>query len=378
MTERLEQFSVFFRNSRDRVVETLQRLVSMETPSGDRARLDMFAEHYAELLRDYCDRISIVAGEAGARIRAEVGTGEKTVLLLAHMDTVWSVESERRPVLRRDGEKLFGPGVFDMKSSLALMLFAFEAYARLGIEVDRRVVYLVTPDEEVGSGTSRDAIEREAAEASVALVLEPPLADGGIKTERKGVGVFRIEVRGREAHAGVNPGEGVNAIHELALQIARLIEMNDSRREITVNVGLAGGGIKDNVIPGNAWANIDFRALTVHDCNEIADKIKRLEPIISGAELIVEGEVNRPPMEETPASIALAKAAQEIAAELGVTLTTGKTGGGSDGSFTAAKGVPTIDGLGLDGNGAHCLDEHVLLDRIPFRGALLAELILRA
>lgn len=377
MSERTKLLYDHFEKNRGRFIEILQRFVSMETPSGEAERIDRFAEQYANLIRNYCDRVSVVAGEVGARVRAETGSGEETVLLLGHMDTVWPLDTGSKPPHNLDGDKLFGPGVFDMKSGLTLALFAFEAMNKLGIETGKKLVFLVTPDEEIGSETSREAIEREAEHASVALVLEPPLADGSMKTRRKGVGIFRLEVRGKESHAGINPWDGVNAVHELAMQISRLVGWNDAEKGITVNVCRAEGGIKDNVVPGKAWASIDFRAMTMAHCREIAEKIRNLKPINKEARLEITGEVNRPPLEETDDSRRIAKTAQEIAAELGVDLKSGLTGGGSDGSFTAAMGVPTIDGLGLDGDGAHSLHEHVLLDRIPFRGALLTELILR-
>ncbi len=378
MRERLKKFHDYFQASLGRVVDTLERLVAMETPSRDRARIDRFAEHYADLLRPHCSRVSIVAGDLGARVRAECGSGNRTILVLGHIDTVWpAAATADKPRLRRDGDRLYGPGVFDMKAGLCLVLFAFEAMAKLGVEPDRRVLLLCTPDEESGSPSSREAIEREAAEAAAVVVLEPPLDDGSLKMRRKGGGRFRIEVSGREAHAGINPHDGVNALHELALQVARLVDMNDLDKGITVNVCRAAGGSAENVIPGRAWAVVDFRTLTASQAEELAAEIAGLEPILEGAGLEITGGIARRPVEETPESMHLASLAQEIAAELEMPLEVGVSGGGSDGSFTAALGIPTIDGLSLDGAGAHCLGEHVVTSRIPQRGALLAELLLR-
>jgi glutamate carboxypeptidase len=377
MVNRAERIREYFASHLDRFVETLQGLVELESPSRDKKRLDRFAEHLADLLRRYSHRFSMVAGDLGPRIRAERGGGEKTILVLGHMDTVWPADGESKPPVKREGDRLYGPGVFDMKSGLCLMLFAFEAIKELGIELDRRIVYLCTPDEEIGSHTSRDAIEREAKESAAVLVPEPPLEGGMLKTRRKGVGTIRFEVKGRESHAGVAPEQGVNAVHELAQQIVRLMELNDPQRGITVNVDLIGGGTKENVIAGKAWAVVDFRALTEKDALQVEKKIHSFRPTIEGAELVITGGFERPPMQETPASLAIAGVAQEIAVELGFNLKTGLSGGGSDGSFTAALGVPTVDGLGLDGSGAHALHEHVLVSRIPDRGALLTELMLR-
>jgi len=377
MSSRVAKIRDYFASNLDRFLSTLQRLVEMETPSRDKERLDRFGEHFAELLRRFSHRFSMVAGDVGPRIRAERGEGGKTILVLGHMDTVWPVEGGSKPQVRHDGDRFHGPGVFDMKSGLCLMLFAFEAIGELGIELDRRLVFLCTPDEEIGSRASREAIEREAGHAAAVLVPEPPLEDGTLKTRRKGVGSVQLEVRGKESHAGIAPEKGVNAIHELALQIGRLVEMNDPERGITVNVDIVSGGTKENVVAGRASACIDFRAMTVEDALEVEKKIHSLRPVLEGAELSISGGFERPPMEETPESGVIAALAQGIAAELGFKLKTGLSGGGSDGSFTAALGIPTIDGLGLDGDGAHALHEHVLVSRIPDRGALLTELMLR-
>ena len=377
MKSRLQEIRAYFETHKDRFLDTLERLAAIDTPSRDKERIDRFAETFAEMMRRYSHRFSLVAGDAGARIRAERGAGDKTILIIGHMDTVWPPEEGQKPELRRDGDKLHGPGVFDMKSGLCLALFAFEAFSELGIELDRRVVLLATPDEEVGSAASREAIEREGAAASAVIVPEPPLAGGLMKTRRKGVGNVRIEVRGRESHAGIAPEQGINAIHELAQQIVRLIGLNDPDKGVTLNVDVIGGGTKENVVAGNAWAVLDFRAMSSEDALKIERYIHELKPVLEGAELEITGGFERPPMEETAESLAIAAKAQEIAGELGFELGKGLSGGGSDGSFTAALGVPTLDGLGVDGDGAHAMHEHVLISRIPDRGALFTELILR-
>ena len=376
MSNRLEQFREYFEKHSERFVDTLKRVVEMETPSADRERIDQLADFVSDFLRRYCDRVSVVAGELGARVRAEKGGGDKTVLILCHMDTVWPVDAENKPVLRFDGDKLHGPGIFDMKAGLCMTLFAFEAYSELDIEPDRRLVLLCTPDEELGSPSSREPIEREAADVAATVVLEPPLDDGRLKMRRKGGGTAELEVFGREAHAGINPQDGVNAIHELAMQIVKLAELNDYDRGLTINADIVEGGTRDNVVPGYAKAIIDFRAMTTSDAEEVERTLQGLEPILEGARLSVKGGFQRPPMEETPESRKLAALAQDIAGKLGMELEKGLSGGASDGSFTAALGIPTIDGLGLDGAGAHSSHEHVVVSRIPQRCALLAELLL--
>jgi glutamate carboxypeptidase len=271
--------------------------------------------------------------------------------------------------------RAFGPGIFDMKGGLVVALFAADALAHAGWPSRRRMVFLWTSDEETGSKSSRAVIEREARRSAAVLVLEPANgSDGRLKTRRKATGTAEIIITGRAAHAGLNPGEGVNAVHELALQAARLIRLNDARRGITVNSTIAHGGTRSNVIPAAARLTIDLRAETVADMHKIDRKLKGLRPILRGAHVAVEGGFSRPPLERRESAV-LFSHAQKLARQLGFSVGESLAGGGSDGNFTAALGVPTLDGLGAVGEGAHSPDEQVIISSLPERAALLAALL---
>jgi glutamate carboxypeptidase len=274
------------------------------------------------------------------------------------------------------GGRAFGPGIFDMKGGLVIALGAVDALRACGLEPARRVVFLWTSDEEIGSRTSRRIIEREARRSEAVLVLEPAAGPRGLlKTARKGVGDYVLRVTGKAAHAGLNPGAGVNAVHELALQIARVAEFNDARRGTTVNVDIVNGGTRSNVIADAARAVVDVRCARLSDARRLAAKFRALRPILRGAKLEVTGGLDRPPMERTAATVALFHQAQRLARAMGIELGETMVGGGSDGNFTAALGVPTLDGLGAVGNGAHSPDEFIVIRSLPERAALLAALL---
>ena len=263
-----------------------------------------------------------------------------------------------------------------MKSGLVQAVFACEALNRMRAAPSHRIVFLFTSDEEVGSGSSRRLIEREARRSDAVLVLEPASgAEGKLKTARKGVGDVALRVIGKAAHAGLNPQNGVNAIHELAAQIERVRRFNDLRRGITVNVGLISGGTRSNVIPEEARAVIDVRVARLADRQALERKFRALRPRMPGARLEVRGGIKRPPLERTRAVVALYRHAQDLARQMGFRLGEAAVGGGSDGNFTAALGVPTLDGLGGVGEGAHSVNENVLIRAMPERAALLAALL---
>jgi glutamate carboxypeptidase len=278
--------------------------------------------------------------------------------------------------VRREGGRLFGPGVYDMKAGVVLLGAALEAMATAGVRPKRPLVALFTSDEEIGSPSSRALIEKVAAGCAHVFVLEPPLADGGLKTARKGVGRFTLAVEGKAAHAGVAPEEGASAVVELAHQIVRVQALNDPAVGTTLNVGLIEGGTTPNVIPARASAEIDVRAVTRAGADAVEQALAMLSPATPGTRVTVSGGFNRPPMERSPAVAALFERAREVGRGLGLELTEGATGGGSDGNFTAAIGVPTLDGLGVEGGGAHADDEHIRIDSVAPRAALLAALIL--
>jgi glutamate carboxypeptidase len=358
----------------------LRQFVRAESPSLDKAAVDRFGRIVAAEWRKRGARVSILRqSERGDHIRAEwdpSGNGTKgQILVLGHLDTVYGLRTIARMPFRLSRGRAYGPGTFDMKGGLVIALFAVDALAAAGRVPQKRIVFLWTSDEEIGSGTSRSVIEREARRSEAVLVLEPALGlDGRVKTGRKGVGEFEIVATGRSAHAGLNPEDGVNAIQEIALQIARISEWNQPRLGTTVNAGLIEGGTRTNVIPENARVVIDVRATGAAGMQTLERKFRGLRPFLHGAKLHVRGGFNRPPMERKYSAALYAKA-RGLAREMGLRLGEAYAGGGSDGNFTAALGVPTLDGLGAVGEGAHSPDENILIRPLPQRAALVAGLL---
>jgi glutamate carboxypeptidase len=297
------------------------------------------------------------------------------ILVLGHLDTVYGLGTLKRMPFRSARGRAFGPGAFDMKGGLVIALSAVDALNGTGRVPQKRIVFLWTSDEEIGSGTSRAAIEREARRSDAVLVLEPALGlDGRVKTGRKGVGEIEIIATGRAAHAGLNPEDGINAIQEIALQIARISRWNQPSRGITVNAGVVEGGTRTNVIPDSARVVVDVRAARAGDIRALERKFRALRPLLRGAKLQIRGGFKRPPMERKNSAALYAKA-RALAREMGVTLGEACAGGGSDGNFTAALGVPTLDGLGAVGEGAHSPTENIVVRALPERAALVAGLL---
>ena len=349
----------------------------LESPSGDVAALNRCGAALAHHMTALGARVTpIAAPGAGDHLRAEFGSGESQVLVLGHFDTVWPVGQLALMPLRRHDGRLYGPGTFDMKAGIAQALLAVRAILDSGRHQPHRVVMLWTTDEEVGSTTSRGLVEAEARRSRAVLVLEPSLPGGAVKTARKGVGEFRVRATGIAAHAGVDPTRGASAIHELAWQITHLTGLTDPGAGVTVNVGLISGGSRSNVIADRAEAVVDVRIPTKADAARVTAAITQLVPRDTRVSLEVTGAIDRPPLERTAQVAALFDLAAALAAEMGQTLAEGATGGGSDGNFTGALGIPTLDGLGAEGDGAHALHEHVLVDSLAFRAALVAGLIL--
>jgi glutamate carboxypeptidase len=299
----------------------------------------------------------------------------RPILILGHFDTVYKRGTLATMPVRERGGKLYGPGVVDMKGGLLLGCVAIEALRTLNRTPRRPIWFLCTSDEEVGSLTSRAHIERLAREAEVALVLEGPGNGGSLKTARKGVGLYVLEITGRAAHAGVAPEQGRSALLELAHQTIWLHSLNDDERGTTVNVCVAQGGTTSNVIPAHARAEVNVRVRTMDEGDRIERALHMRSSVDPDVKIGFSGSINRPPMERTPAIGALFEHAQRLAAELGFEVDEVATGGGSDGNFTAALGVPTLDGLGPVGGGAHALHEHVNLDSFVPRTALFARLL---
>ena len=357
----------------------VERLVRCESPSTDKAAVDRLGDLVAGELAVLGARVERLPQQGvGDHIRAEVGEGPTQVLLLGHLDTVWPIGQLDSMSLRTDAGRLYGPGVFDMKAGIALGMLALRALCQLGLQRKRRAVLLLTSDEEIGSTASRARIEAEADRSRAVLVLEPALPGGGVKTSRKGVGEYRVEARGVAAHAGIEPERGVSAITEIAHHVLALEQLQDVQRGVTITVGRIEGGTRTNVVPPHAAIDVDVRVPTREDADAVAELIGRLAPRLAGAALSITGGMNRPPLERSAGVVRLYTEARAIAAELGRELEEGGSGGGSDGNFTGARGVPTLDGLGAIGGGAHAVDEHVELEPLPWRAALVAGLILRA
>jgi glutamate carboxypeptidase len=347
------------RAEHDWLLETIAALVRLESPSTDKAAVDRCGAELAARLAGCGATVSRVANaDRGDHVLAEVAGDGAPLLLLGHFDTVWPVGQLSRMPFAHDRAtgRLHGPGVFDMKAGIAVAMLALRAL-RTGPDEVPRVRMLWTTDEEICSDTS--------------------LPGGGAKTSRKGVGEFELVVHGISAHAGLDPGKGASAIHELAHQILAIEALQDPVQGITLNVGVVEGGSRTNVVADRARAAIDVRVPTLAAAEALTARMAALRPRSGRTRLEVRGGISRPPLERTAAVAALFHTAQSVARELGVDLPEGSAGGGSDGNFTGAIGVPTLDGLGPRGDGAHALHEHVVVEDLPWRAAFLAALIRR-
>jgi glutamate carboxypeptidase len=368
------------RRERD-MARLLGRFVRCESPSHQKAAVDRLGKVVANEWRRRGANVRALRDKTrGNSLRAELWLGhgrpQGQIMVLGHLDTVYPLGTLATMPFRVAGGRAFGPGTFDMKAGLVLALSAIDALQALRLRPKRRMVFFWNSDEEIGSYASRAAIEREARRSDAVLVVEPAAGpEGRLKTGRKGIGTAEIIVTGRSAHAGLDPGAGVNAVLELALQIARLKDLNNPRRGIALQATVIVGGTVSNVVPRHARAELDIRFTHLSDAPKIERQLRALRPILPGARVEVRGGINRPPLERTPAVVALFHHAQKLMRELGRTLDETSVGGGSDGNFTAALGIPTLDGLGAVGNGAHSAVEHVLVRALPERAALLAGLL---
>ncbi|HEX9618178.1 MAG TPA: M20 family metallopeptidase [Anaerolineales bacterium] len=360
----------------------LELLVSHESPSTAKVALDRLARLLHERFDSLGAQASLLPDPVhGDHVQAVFpATGLDSLrpgLVLCHYDTVWPLGTLEQLPFRLEGGKAYGPGAFDMKASIVMVEFALRAIAALRLRLPRPLVVLLTSDEEIGSPGSRPWIEQHARQAEYALVVEPPSNKGALKTARKGVGRFILEIDGKAAHAGTQPGQGVSATHELAHQILNLQRLNNPERGTTVNVGVVRGGTRRNVVAARAEAEIDVRVWTLQEAGRFEQAIRDLKPVHPGAILRVRGGFSRPPMERTPLIAGLFSRAQQVGRQLGLDLKESATGGGSDANLTAALGLPTLDGLGAIGDGAHADHEHIQVDPLPVRTALLAALLLQ-
>ncbi len=358
-------------------IENIRALVRLESPSNDKQAVDRCGGALEAQLEALGGRVRrLPRPDSGDHLVAHFGEGDVPVMLLGHFDTVWpSGQLERMPPITENG-RLHGPGVFDMKAGIVLALLALRALEHAAHALPHVVMFL-SADEETGSLTSRAAIEEQARESAAVLVLEPPLPGGALKTARKGCGRFDLTVTGIAAHAGIEPEKGANAIAELASQLLILEQLEDRRQGVSVTVCTVSGGTRTNVVPDRATASIDVRAPTRAAAVRLESAIRGLQPIRPGTRLAVSGGFDRPPLERSGPVVRLYEEARSVAASLGYELGEGSTGGGSDGNFTAGVGVPTLDGLGAVGDGAHAAYEHVEVAALAWRAALLAGLIRR-
>jgi glutamate carboxypeptidase len=361
------------------MLSILKCLVELESPSDNKSAVDRLGAYLAGEFERLGGKVKFYPQqEYGDHLKAEFPgrAGAKPILLLGHFDTVWPLGTLAGMPFRSDGGRALGPGVLDMKAGIVMMMFALRALHGAGSEDHRPVIVLLDTDEEVGSVTGRPIVEATARGCEAVLVLEPAQGtQGHLKTSRKGVGDFTIHVRGHAAHAGVDFQRGHSAIVELARQVLEVAKFTDLERGITVNPGVIRGGTRTNVVAAEAWAEVDVRIARAADAQPLEQKFTALRPFDPDCSIEVSGGINRPPMERTAGTARLFAVARDEAAKLGMTLEESATGGGSDGNFTSALGVPTLDGLGGVGEGAHADHESIVMAELPRRTALVARLI---
>lgn len=379
-TEKIQLLHDHFQRRQTEILALTRAAVEAESPSGNEEGSAKVASLFAASARTISGITSvdrIPSENYGTHLRIRFGHPGRNppLVLIGHTDTVHPCGSIDARPWRVEGNRIYAPGIFDMKANCVLALESLRACVASGWMPERQVTILLTCDEENGSPSGRGLVEAETRRARAALVLEPSASGGRVKTARKGTGMFKLTVHGRAAHAGLDPEKGASAVLELARQTVRLHAMNDLEKGTTVTVGTVRGGTHSNVVPEKAVADIDVRFTTVEIGQWLEHEIHSLKPFDDRTRLVVEGSVNRPPLERTEGVLDLYQQARAIAATLKFDLGEASVGGGSDGNFVGALGVPVLDGLGVRGDGAHAADEHILADDIPTRGALLAGLI---
>ena len=377
----MDPFLAHAQAHRSSIIDLIREFVECESPSDDPAAVNRFVDLFTAKVADIATVRTLTGGKIfGKHMRVEFRLpGKKKdgqILALGHSDTVYPLGALRDTPFRADAKALWGPGVIDMKGGLAFFVFAMRALRELDIPVARKVVLQINSDEEVGSESSRPLTEESARKSVAVLVLEPGTGpEGKLKTARKGVGDYTVLVRGKAAHAGVDFTAGASAIAELARQIGRITEFTDLAKGTTVNPGVIGGGTRTNVIADLATVEVDIRVAKLSEAPKLDRRFRGLKPIDKRCSIEVIGGLNRPPMERSKGVAALFQKARLLGREIGVDVRESATGGGSDGNFTAALGIPTLDGVGAVGLGAHTPHEHLFVDRIADRTALLAKLV---
>jgi glutamate carboxypeptidase len=369
----------YFEERRNAIVETIRQMVEIESPTDNKQGVDRLGRWLAQKFDAMGGHSKFHrVAEFGDHLQVDFPGRERRppVLLLGHLDTVYPMGTlAKMPAQVRDG-RLWGPGALDMKSGIGFMLYAIDSLRDSDGTLPRAVSLLLVSDEEIGSDSSRRITEELAKKCGAVLVLEPAFGlKGAVKTSRKGVGDYTVKVTGVAAHAGLDPGHGQNAIVELARQIERISKFGDLKRGMTVNVGVVQGGTRSNVVPDQASAVVDVRIAHMADAKMIDRKLRGLKAVNRKCKLSVSGGLNRPPMERTNGVAGLFKQASSLAKQLGWKLEEAAVGGGSDGNLTAALGIPTLDGLGGVGEGAHASHESIVIAEVPRRTALVAGLI---
>lgn len=363
-----------------KMLAVLRLFVTTESPSLEKEAADHCCGVVAKQWRKHGVRVErIPQKHRGDHLRitwrTERAPSAGQLLVLGHYDTVYATRTLTKTPFRIRGGKAYGPGIFDMKAGIVQALFALQGLQDSKALLKKQVVFLWTSDEEIGSESSRKLIETEALRSDAVFVLEPSYGLRGLlKTARKGVGQAELMVRGRPSHAGLAPEEGVNAVHELARQLTRIEKWNDARRGVSINADVIEGGTRVNVIAESARAILDLRALRISDMRHLEGRLHALRPILKGARLEVTGGFDRPPLERKMCATLFARA-KSLAQQMHLPLGECAAGGGSDGNFTGALGIPTLDGLGAVGDGAHSSHEYVFINTMPARAALLAALL---
>jgi glutamate carboxypeptidase len=362
------------------LIAMLRQFVECESPSDDPAAVNRFVELVSDTAAPFAKVKTVKGGAFGKHLLCEMALpGRRTtgqILALGHSDTVWPLGTLRTMPFREADGRLWGPGVLDMKAGIAFFIVAAQALRELDIPAPSKVLLQLNSDEEVGSETSRELTEKNAAKSKAVLVLEPGTGlEGKLKTARKGVGDYTITVRGRASHAGVDFNAGASAIVELARQIDRVAGFTHLEHGLTVNPGVISGGTRSNVVAAEARVEVDIRIAKLKDAAPLDKRFRSLTPLDRRCTIEVTGGLNRPPMERSAGIVQLFRTAQKLARELGVEIEESMTGGGSDGNCTAALGIPTLDGIGGVGEGAHAANESILVGRIADRAALIAKLL---
>ena len=354
--------------------QLLKLLVETESPSYDKTAVNRVGAIVADEARKLGAQVEIIPNqETGNHVLSKWESGKDGILLLCHMDTVFSLGTIQKTPFREDGEKIFGPGTLDMKAGIVIALAAIEDAQKQGL--NRAITLLCTSDEEIGSDTSRELIKSLAKESTLVLVMEPALVDGSLKTWRKGVGGFWVKVKGRAAHAGGDHQAGRNAIEEMAHQIIAIQKLTDYSKQTTLNVGVIQGGTVSNVVPEEASIEVDVRVMQPGEWERIESEIKNLKPTLDGTSIEITGGLNRPPMPFDDTMKATFEKAKSIASKIGMELKAGGTGGASDGNFIAPLGIPVLDGMGAVGEGAHSEREYIFADSMEQKAKLTASLI---